>query len=336
MKSIGLSLLLLLTACSSGAVEDQAAEPIALVKLVPASAESLTQRAVVYGAADSGAAVERDLSPSVEAILASIDAPVGTHVAQGQIVARLKPSPASQLALTKARSDVAAANAAFARARRLRADGLVSNAEVETARAAAVAADATSASMKMAGLVLRSPAAGTVSTISGAVGDVIAAGTAVAKISVAGTGRARFGIDPALARSIVTGAIVRVVPLGGKGGFSASVSSVDPVVDPQTRLASLYATIPLGVRIGPGEPLKGELDVGQAGNALSIAYSGLLDDGGQPYVYVVAKGVAHRRDVVPGPESGDRIAILRGVMPGELIVTEGGTALEDGMKVRTR
>jgi len=43
--------------------------------------------------------------------------------------------------------------------------------------------------------------------------------------------------------------------------------------------------------------------------------------------------VARSRDVSPGNSSGDRVQILKGLQPGEKVVTEGGTALEDGMKV---
>jgi multidrug efflux pump subunit AcrA (membrane-fusion protein) len=47
----------------------------------------------------------------------------------------------------------------------------------------------------------------------------------------------------------------------------------------------------------------------------------------------VKNGVAKSRDVSPGNSAGDRIQILKGLQPGEKVVTEGGTALEDGMKV---
>jgi membrane fusion protein (multidrug efflux system) len=76
--------------------------------------------------------------------------------------------------------------------------------------------------------------------------------------------------------------------------------------------------------------------VGSSNDALTIPYAALLDDGGQPYVYVVAGGIAHRHDVTTGATSGDRIAITKGVSAGDQIVTQGGTALEDGMKVRTK
>jgi RND family efflux transporter MFP subunit len=327
---------LLLAGCSSGSGEEKAADPVALVKLAPATVDALSERLTVYGAADAGSSAERDLAAPVEAILATIDAPVGTRVAAGQSVAHLRPSPNARLELAKALSDAASADAAYARARRLRADGLVGNSEVETARATAAAADATRASLaqRSGGLELRSPVEGSVSSIAVAPGDVLAAGTVVAKVIAVGKGRARFGIDSAMARRIPVGAVVQVMPSSARAGFAAPVSAVDFAVDPQTRLASIYAVLPPEARIGAGEPLKGQIDVGRTASALTVPYAALLDEGGQPYVFVVAGSMAHRRDVAIGPESGNRIAILRGLRSGELVVTEGGTALEDGMKVR--
>ncbi|PTS90786.1 efflux RND transporter periplasmic adaptor subunit, partial [Sphingomonas sp. HMWF008] len=62
----------------------------------------------------------------------------------------------------------------------------------------------------------------------------------------------------------------------------------------------------------------------------------LLDDGGQAYVYVVTGGVAHRRDITVGAPRGDRVAVSGAVLAGEAVVVAGGTAVEDGMKVRTK
>ncbi len=47
-------------------------------------------------------------------------------------------------------------------------------------------------------------------------------------------------------------------------------------------------------------------------------------------------GVAHRRDVRVGPTDARQAALLSGVRAGEQVVVAGGTALEDGLKVRTR
>ena len=118
--------------------------------------------------------------------------------------------------------------------------------------------------------------------------------------------------------------------------LSVPVTSVAPIVDPQTRLAGVYANLPAAAGIGVGETLTGAVAIGGGGTALSVPYAALLDDGGQPYVFVVKGGVAHRRDVSLGPTRGDRVAITRGISAGEQVVLDGGTAIENGMKIRTK
>jgi RND family efflux transporter MFP subunit len=334
-----LTLAILLAACGSGdGAADGEAKPVALVALAPAQLGAVDETLTVYGAVEAGATGKHVLAAPAEATVVAIEAPVGTKVAAGQVIVRLAPSPTSKLDYAKAATDAAAAQAAYARAQRLRADGLVGDADVETARAAAQSAGATRASLsaRNGALTLRAPAAGFVESVASAPGDLVAPGTAVVSIAGAGNLRARFGIDPAQALRIKPGMVLRVTPPSGIP-FSAPVLSVDPVVDPTTRLASLFVNVPPGSGIGANAALGGQLHLGSGGGAVpTIPYDALLDDAGQPYVFVVSKGVAHRRDVEAGAVSGDRIVILKGVKPGDQVVTEGGTALEDGMQVRTK
>ena len=337
---LALTLAILLAACgSSEDAADSEAKPVALVALVPAQQGGVDETLTVYGAVEAGAMGKHVLAAPAEATVVAIEAPVGTKVGAGQVIVRLAPSPTSKLDYAKAATDAATAQAAYARAQRLRADGLVSDADVETARAAAQSAGATRASLgaRNGALTLRAPTAGFVESVASAPGDLVASGTAVASIAGSGNLRARFGIDPAQASRVRPGMVLRVTPPSGIP-FSAPVLSVDPVVDPTTKLASLFVNVPAGSGIGTNSALNGQLDLGSTGGgaALTIPYGALLDDAGQPYVFVVSKGVAHRRDVETGAVSGDRIVIAKGVKPGDQVVTEGGTALEDGMQVRTK
>ncbi|HZV10372.1 MAG TPA: efflux RND transporter periplasmic adaptor subunit, partial [Novosphingobium sp.] len=129
----------LLAACSASDSE-KTSEPVALVQLAAARPGTLGDALALYGAVEPGAGSERTLSAPTEAIVTAITAPAGTGVSAGALVLQLNASPQSALDLAKARSDGAAADAALARALRLKADGLVGNAEVEAARAAASAA----------------------------------------------------------------------------------------------------------------------------------------------------------------------------------------------------
>lgn len=334
---IGLAGAAALAACSAGDQADNEPEPVALVSLAPATQGMLAEDVTLYGAVENGAFGRHVLAAPIEATLTVIEAPVGTAVRAGQVVARLAPSPTSRLDIAKARSDAAAAQSAYARAKRLRADGLASDADVETARATAESTAAARATLSTSAhaLALRAPASGYVETISFAPGDLVPAGSAVATLAAAGRLRARFGIDPALTRRLHRGMTLHANAPGGET-VDLPIQSVDPVVDPQTRLAAVFAAVPAGAGIGANTTLTAHVSLAGGGAALSIPYAALLDDAGQPYVFVVAGGVAHRRDVEAASVSGDRVAIAKGLKPGDRVVTAGGTALEDGMKVRAK
>ena len=329
-----LTLVLLLAACGAkeavGPKEEDA--PIALVRTEAAALGSTTDALTLYGAAEAGPGGERAIVTPREAILVSILAPTGTSVGAGTAIATLTPSAVGRADAARAASDLAVASAALARAQRLRADGLMSNADVEVARGALNTARASQASFSAGGTTLRAPVAGTVQALTAKPGDQLAAGTTVATVAAAGERRAKFGIDPAIAQRIRPGQAIRIEAIDGSTPIDATVVGVDPQVDSATRLASVFARVGSGV--GVGQPLRARISVGATATGLTIPYTALLDDGGKSFVFVAEKGVAHRRNVSPGSTAGDRIAILRGLNPGERVVTEGGTALEDGMKLR--
>lgn len=338
MKNILFLCAALLVAACSSADDSATPDPVALVKLAPASQGGGAQQLTVYGAAEPGPAGKMSLVAPVEAKVIAIDAPVGSKVGQGQVVVRLAASPTTRSDANKAAADAAAANNALARAMRLRADGLASDADVETARAAAAAANALRASFasRTGGLTLRAPAAGSVETVVVAPGDLLQPGAAVATIARAGDVRVRFGIDPDVAQTVRPGMALAIVGSAARAPLTVVIESVSPTVDPATKLAAVFARIPASSGIVAGETLTATIDVAAATNALTIPYAALLDDGGQPYVYVVAGGVAHRRDLELKPSSGERVTVIKGLNAGDQVVVEGGTAVEDGMKVRTK
>lgn len=326
-----------LAACSSqSGSESSANAPTALVKTATAVVEPVETRLRLYGAADGGSAANRDLAPLAEAVLVRIEAPVGTRVPRGGIVARLRPSPASSLDLARARADGAAAASQHARMRRLRADGLASDADVESARLAAESARALTSSldMRQSSLVLRAPFAAIVSAVNASPGDTVAPGATVATLVPVSATRARFGIDPEEARLVSPGATLLILDAGGNVKFAVPIQAVDPGVDPVTRLAAIYVMLPGGAAVGSGEPLIGEVAIQSSAALPTIPYEAVLSDAGQPYVFVVREGTARRVNLVLGATSKTRAAVVSGIKAGDVVVTHGGTALEDGMKVR--
>lgn len=339
IRRSALSLLLLLGACSGGADEsDSEPTPVALVSLAPATRGNVEQMLTLYGAVQKDSTAQYALATPVEAIVSQIVKPVGSAVRTGDLVAKLEPSPTSWAAMGKAAGDARAAAQAYARAQRLRADGLASDADVESARSASIAAQAQQTAMSRSAhdLTLRARAAGYVEAVPVNPGDLLAAGSTVATLTRSGAQRAGFGIDPQAAARLSPGTPIQVGPAVGAPMLTVPIDSIDTTADPLTRLASVYVRIPAEARLGPGQPLTALVPLAGRSDALTVPYAALLDDGGQPYVYVVQGGVAHRHDVVVGTSNGQRIAIVKGVGPGDEVVAAGGTALEDGMKVRTK
>jgi RND family efflux transporter MFP subunit len=325
----------LLAGCSAAEEEAAAPEPVATVRVAPATLGASSNDVVAYGATEAAPGDNQSLVAPAEAVIGTVLAPTGTAVGRGQAVVILRASPATAVAAGKAASDVQVARAALARALRLRADGLVSDADVETARAAAQTANTAAAHLGIGGggLTLRAPAAGTVQNLNAKPGDQVAAGTTIASIAKPGDLRARISVDPAVAQRIHPGQSIRIQPVNGGAESNVAVVGVDPQIDPTTRLASVFVRVP-GSGMGAGTPIRATLSVGATASGITIPYAALLDDGGRSYVFVVKNGVAKSVDVSPGNTSGDRVEILKGLSANDSVVTEGGTALEDGMKVK--
>ena len=209
----------------------------------------------------------------------------------------------------------------------------MSDADVETARASAQSANALVRSLQGRDYTLRSPAEGTVTAMNFAVGDIVAAGTTIAAITIDSDVRARFGIDPSLARSVRAGDTIFITPTSGGTTFSARIAAVDPVVDPVTRLASVFANVGAASEIASGEPLKGEILISTRSGVLTIPQTALLDDAGQRYVFTVDQGKAKRVDVVTGAIDAGRVEIVSGLKRADQVITAGVAGVSDGVSL---
>ena len=328
----GVCLVILAAACSKkGADEDT--KTVAEVRTATLGEGAVDRTVVAYGQAEFAPGAEHSLTVPAEGVVARVAVAAGAQVTAGQPLVVLRPSPQSALDLTKAAVDARTGAEALARARRLRATGLDSDADVETARQAAETASSTLASLRarQAGLVVRAPAFGVVETLTAAAGDTITAGASVGKVG-GGPVRVRLGLDPAQARSIVRGARVSLSDLMGHPLAEGTLLFLDPRPDPQTRMSQAIVEAPGGGLVA-GVPLKGVIHLG-AVRGLVVPKAAVDYEGDQAYLMTVDKGLAHRQDVTLGEARGDRVIAASGATAGERIIVEGGAALDDGAAVK--
>lgn len=331
-------MLAALTGCGSkgDASDDGPPKPVAAIQTAIAVTGSVDQQAALYGVAEPASGAETAITVPLEAKVGHLLVTNGTHVRAGQVIAALSPSPASRLDLARASVDAATTAAAFARAQRLRTDGLMSDADLEAAKSAARVAALTHDSLaaRAGQLTLHTGVAGSIEGLTAHEGDLLAMGTTLARVVSGERLRARFGIDPVLARRAHAGMPITITLPTSGASLTTTVQSVDPVIDPATRQAALIAALPPGGAVSPGEIVKATITIAGAASSVTIPYAALLDDGGESYVFVIDKEVAHHRAVTVGQAQGNVVAITAGLKAGERVAVSGGTELDEGMKVR--
>jgi cobalt-zinc-cadmium efflux system membrane fusion protein len=107
--------------------------------------------------------------------------------------------------------------------------------------------------------------------------------------------------------------------------FSAQVSRVGTVVDPQTRTAKVrFVVANPGLRLKPGMYIEATLQLPQSNDALTAPAKAIFVENGRSYAYVET-GAAQfaRREVTTVAGSGNRVRITRGLAAGDRIVTDG-------------
>ena len=118
--------------------------------------------------------------------------------------------------------------------------------------------------------------------------------------------------------------------------YKGLVDFADPQVDPQTGTFSVRAEMPNPDRVllpGQFTKVRALLDVRE--HATVVPQKSLIIEKGGAYVFVMRRdSIAERRFIELGPEFGNNVVVERGIVPGEMLVTEGYHKLTPGIKIR--
>jgi membrane fusion protein (multidrug efflux system) len=118
--------------------------------------------------------------------------------------------------------------------------------------------------------------------------------------------------------------------------FTGRVSSVDTRVDPTTRSVAIRALIDnRDGRLRPGMFMTVKL-VRPAGQALMLPEQAIVPENDQHFVYVVADGKAHKREIKIGRRRPGEVEVLDGLGADDGVVVDGTLNLRDGVPVRVQ
>lgn len=118
--------------------------------------------------------------------------------------------------------------------------------------------------------------------------------------------------------------------------FTAKVTAISPIANPQTRAIDIEITVPNpGYRLKPGMYAEMEM-VQNRRSGLMLPIAAVVDRGGQKFVFSVAADRARMEPVVTGAINGDEIEIVSGLRGSENIVSSGADRLENGDRLNVQ
>jgi RND family efflux transporter MFP subunit len=180
---------------------------------------------------------------------------------------------------------------------------------------------------------LRSPIDGVIRERMVFAGEYRAAGTPIVTIVRQHPLRLQLAVPERSATSLQVGQLVRVIVEGDSTAYEGRVSRVSPSIEEGTRTLPIEAEVPnQSGRLRPGTFAKAEI-VTANDPAIVIPQAALVMFAGIEKVLLVKDGKAREQRVRTGLRVGDRVELIEGVSPGDVVIlTPGGLA--DGSPVR--
>ncbi|MCX5917693.1 MAG: efflux RND transporter periplasmic adaptor subunit [Deltaproteobacteria bacterium] len=117
--------------------------------------------------------------------------------------------------------------------------------------------------------------------------------------------------------------------------FEGRVAIITPALDLQSRTAEIQVSIPNpGYILNPGMFGRVEIPLRSNPQATLVPIQALISEEDKDFVYVLKDGKAYRRPIQKGIVKDTLVEIIRGLNPGEQVVTAGQEFLQNEMPVR--
>lgn len=282
------------------------------------------------------------LTARADGAVVRISKRLGDPVGAGEIVALIESRDASAFVADRnaAAARAQAARSAAAREQRLFNAKITARQDLEAAIAARSGADAelqrADAAVRAAGvtgggryLAVRSPIGGRITEVDTQLGAYVTAGAELFNVS----DPRRIQVDAAVpvsdAQRIRPGDRAQIeMPSGGL--VEASVRSITPALDPQSRAA----TVVLQLNGSPGGLTQGQAvrvritPRADRQRGIVLPEQAVQQIEGRDMVFVQAKGGFQAVPVSVGSRSGGRVEILSGLRSSQTVVTEGAFVLK--------
>lgn len=316
----------------AAAVEGAAAAlPVYTAKIEP---RTLAERVTATGSVTADEAVE--IVSEVAGKVVAISFEEGGRVRRGDVLLKIDDQElAAQLARAESRASLARAQAA--RQGQLLASGGTSQQEVDVARSEVqvLEAEAELVRAQLAKTEIRAPFDGIIGLRHVSIGAYLNPSTRVATLQKVDPIKVEFSVAERHLDRLELGAEVTVAVTGVAEPFVGTLYAIEPRIDPDTRTLRLRARAANpGGRVLPGGFATVELPLRTIPDALLVPASAIVAGLNEQTVYVLEDGRAQPRRVETGLRLAREVQIVRGLEPGEVVITSGQLQLRPGVPVQ--
>ena len=267
-----------------------------------------------------------ELRPEVSGRVEKILFADGRDVAKGQLLVKLndadlqarKAKITSQLQLERKRVE---------RLKKVRAVDGVSDEDYESA----VASEAMRASelAEVQALIdkteLRAPFAGRMGLRKISVGAVVGPSTLISTLTSTGTLNVDFSVPERYIGSLSVGGGlgVRIRSTATTDKVPATITAIEPIIDPQTRTQRVRARLQSSKGISSGQFAEVTLFQQPTSNAMMVPTEAIVQDMRGATAFRVRNGRAERCDVQLGARTPTRVLVVSGLQVGDSVITSG-------------
>ena len=184
---------------------------------------------------------------------------------------------------------------------------------------------------------LRAPFDGIIGLRSVSEGAYVSPTTVITKLTKISPLKIEFSIPERYANDVKNGTMI-VFRLEDSNGimrdYNAKVYAVESKMDMTTRTLKVRATYPnTNESIFPGRYTSVEITKREIKDALAIPSEALIPEMGKNVVYLYKDGVAEPAEIEIGLRTESQVQVLKGIQPGDTLITSGVMQLRTGMQV---
>ena len=298
----------------------------------------LSQQGLTDGIFVSGSLVpdeEVNLSFESSGKITDIFFKEGTHVEKGELLAKINDAPL-QADLRKKQAQVKLMQDRLFRAKALLEKEAVSKEAFQEAEAnlAALEAEIEGVEAQIEQTELRAPFSGIIGLRQVSVGAYATTTTEVATLTKTAPLKVEFNVPERYAGMLPEGTELTFTAEGDLTTRNAKVYASDSRVDPETRTFAIRAIYPnADGKLSPGRYVNVNLVTQRFDNTLAVPSEAIVSEMGIDKVFVCKNGKAQPVEIAKGLRTDAMVQVLRGLVPGDTVITSGTMQLRSGQNV---